>query len=181
MNPPATHFIRTNVSQPRTRQSQVKKLLENPDRVLWTLDSMTGRSGILVYLIIIAILEALIAEEVDGLVVNTRQMLTRVSFGLDMLQAVCFIPTVREDIEGDLASDRVAERGLARQIKEDGCSRQPIVSELLPQSRHHLFSATSLQIPFLESRPLSVASISPYRTDIDHAVSELDERASHSW
>jgi hypothetical protein len=99
-----------NGSQPWTRQSQVEKLLENPDRVLRTLDSMTGRSGILIYLIIIAILEALIAEEVDGIVVNTGQMLSRVSFGLDMLQAVCFIPTARENIEGDLTADRVAGR-----------------------------------------------------------------------
>lgn len=71
---------------------------------------MTGRPGILIYLIIITTLEALVAEEVNGFVVNTGQMLGRVCFGLDMLQAVCLIPAVREDIEGDLATDRVAGR-----------------------------------------------------------------------
>ena len=99
-----------NGSQPRTRQSQVEKLLDDPHRVLRALDSMPDRPGILIDLIIITILEALVAEEVDVLVLNAREMLRRVSFGLDMSQAVCLIPTVREDIEGDLAANRVAGR-----------------------------------------------------------------------
>jgi hypothetical protein len=92
------NLLHQQPSQPWNGQSQVEKLLENPDGILRALDGMTGRPGILIYLIIITVLEALIAEKVDGLVVDTG----------NMLQAVCLIPAVREDIEGDLAADRVA-------------------------------------------------------------------------
>jgi hypothetical protein len=102
------NLLHQQPSQPWNGQSQVEKLLENPDGILRALDGMTGRPGILIYLIIITVLEALIAEKVDGLVVDTGKMLSWVRFSLDMLQAVCLIPAVREDIEGDLAADRVA-------------------------------------------------------------------------
>ena len=66
---------------------------------------MTDRSRILVYLIVVTILEALVAEEVDVLVVDTREMLRWICFSFDMLQAVCLIPAMREDVEGDLAAN----------------------------------------------------------------------------
>jgi hypothetical protein len=66
---------------------------------------MTDRPRVLVYLIVVTILEALVAEEVDILVIDTREMLSRICLGLDMLQAVCLIPAVREDVEGDLAAN----------------------------------------------------------------------------
>ena len=66
---------------------------------------MTDRPRVLVNLIVVTILEALVAEEVDILVVDTREMLSWICFGLDMLQAVCLIPAVREDVEGDLAAN----------------------------------------------------------------------------
>lgn len=103
----ATH-LHLQTSQHWTRQSQVEDLLQNPDGVLWALDGMTRRPGILIYLIVITTLKALIAEEVDRLVVDTGKVLGRISFSPDVLQAVCLVPTLREDIEGDLAADGVA-------------------------------------------------------------------------
>ena len=46
---------------------------------------MADRPRILVYFIVVAILEALVAEEVDVLVVDTREILSWICFGLDML------------------------------------------------------------------------------------------------
>jgi DNA-binding transcriptional LysR family regulator len=66
---------------------------------------MTDRPRILVNLIVVAILEALVAEEVDVLVVYTGEMLSWICLRLDMLQAVCLVPAVREDVEGDLAAN----------------------------------------------------------------------------
>jgi hypothetical protein len=66
---------------------------------------MTDRPRVLVNLIVVTILEALVAEEVDILVVDTREMLSWICLGLDMLQAVCFIPAVRENVKGDLAAN----------------------------------------------------------------------------
>lgn len=60
---------------------------------------------ILVNLIVVPTLKTLIAEEVDVLVVDAREMFRWVCFGLDVLQAVRLIPAVREDVEGDLATD----------------------------------------------------------------------------
>ena len=66
---------------------------------------MTDRPRVLVNLIVVTILEALVAEEVDILVVDTGQMLSWICLRLDMLQAVCLVPAVREDVEGYLAAD----------------------------------------------------------------------------
>ena len=66
---------------------------------------MPDRPRVLVDLIVVAILEALVAKEVDVLVVDTGEMFGWICFGFDMLQAVCLIPAVREDIEGDLTAN----------------------------------------------------------------------------
>lgn len=65
---------------------------------------MTNRARIGVDLVIVATGEALVTEEVDGLVLDTGDVL----LGLDVLQAVSLVPTSGEDIEGDLATDGVA-------------------------------------------------------------------------
>ena len=65
---------------------------------------MSNGARVFVDLIIISSDESLVAEEVDGLVFDTRDAL----FSLDVLQAVGLIPTSGEDIERDLTTDRVA-------------------------------------------------------------------------
>ncbi len=65
---------------------------------------MSNGALILVNLIVVAALIGLIAEEVDGGVIHSGQVLLR----LEVLQAVGFIPTGGEDIEGYLSADGVA-------------------------------------------------------------------------
>lgn len=65
---------------------------------------MTDSARVRKDLIIIAAGEALVAEEVDCLVVDAGDVL----LGLDVLQAVSLVPTSGEDIEGDLAANGVA-------------------------------------------------------------------------
>jgi hypothetical protein len=67
------------------------------------------RPGIRIDLPVVATLEGLVAKEVDVLVVDPREVFFWVCLGFDVLQAVCLVPAVGEDVEGDLAADRVAE------------------------------------------------------------------------
>ena len=69
---------------------------------------MTDRPRIFVDLVVVAALKTLVAEEVDVLVVNAREMLSRICLSLYVLQAVSLVPTVGEDIEGDLAANGIA-------------------------------------------------------------------------
>ena len=64
---------------------------------------MTNSPGIAVNLVIVSARKAFVAKEVDGLVLNTRDIL----LGLDVLQAVGLVPAGRENIERDLAADRI--------------------------------------------------------------------------
>ncbi len=63
---------------------------------------MSYRPRVLVDLAIIATLHCLVAKEMDGLVVDTTGQVLLV---LDVLQTVPLIPALREDVEGDLATD----------------------------------------------------------------------------
>jgi hypothetical protein len=64
-------------------------------------------------LVVVAALVRLVAKEVDSAVLDSRDLL----LGLDVLQAVSLVPAGGEDVEGDLAADRVAiARVLASQI-----------------------------------------------------------------
>lgn len=59
-------------------------------------------------LVIVAAGEGLVSEEVDILVFNARYIL----FGFNVLQTVRLVPTDREDIKRDLATDRVTVQGI---------------------------------------------------------------------
>lgn len=103
---------------------------------------MTDSAGVRKDLIIVAAGEALVAEEVNGLVFDARDVL----LGLDVLQAVSLVPASGEDIEGDLAADGVAVccRTVVSFIHSKGTSlhcanlRETIVGELLLQSLDHI-------------------------------------------
>ena len=62
---------------------------------------MTDCSGVLVDLVVIAALVCLVSEEVDGCVVYAAGL----CFVLEVLQAVCLVPAIGEDIEGDLTAN----------------------------------------------------------------------------
>ena len=63
---------------------------------------MTCGSGIFEDLVVVTTWRGLIAEEVDGLVGDTTGLLGVV---LEMAQAVCLVPTVGENVEGDLTAN----------------------------------------------------------------------------
>jgi len=85
--------------------SQVEQLFQLRHRVFGVFHSVPNGSRIFEYFEIVAALECLVAEEVDGCVVDAAR---HILFVLDVLQAVSFIPALRENIEGDLTADRVA-------------------------------------------------------------------------
>jgi len=69
-------------------------------------------------LVVVAALVGLVAEEVDGVVLDATDLL----LGFDVLQAVGLVPASGEDVERDLAADGVAVwwKLLARQTSCDG-------------------------------------------------------------
>ena len=72
---------------------------------------MSRDPAILVEFIVVAALECLVAEEVDGSILNTAWKILLV---LNVLQTVCLVPACWKDIERYLTSDRVAANLLAR-------------------------------------------------------------------
>jgi len=80
---------------------QLEQLLQYLHRILRSSHGMTDRPGISVDLVVIPALEALVTEEVDSFVIDARDVLLR----FDVLKAVCLVPAVREDVEGDLAAN----------------------------------------------------------------------------
>lgn len=81
--------------------SKIKKLLQLFHGVIRTIDGVTNSARVLIDLMVIAADEAFVTEEVNVLVLGAGDVL----LGLDVLQAVGFIPTGREDVERDLATD----------------------------------------------------------------------------
>lgn len=84
--------------------SNVKKLLEDLDRMLRVLDPMSDSALILVDFVIVAALVGLVAEEVDGRVLDAGNVLLQCK----VLQAVCLVPAGGKDVKGDLSADRIS-------------------------------------------------------------------------
>lgn len=66
---------------------------------------MADGAGVAVDLPVIAALISLVTEEVNSVVADTARLL---GLGLEVAKAVSLVPAGREDIEGDLTSDREA-------------------------------------------------------------------------
>lgn len=81
---------------------QVKGLLYLLEAVLGALDRVADSAGVGVDLIVVAALHGLVAEEVDGSVVDAARLLGLV---FQVLQAVCLVPARGEYVERDLAAD----------------------------------------------------------------------------
>jgi hypothetical protein len=63
------------------------------------------RARVLKDLVVVAALESLVTKEVDGSVLFTAREVLLV---LEVLQTVALVPASWEDVEGDLAADRVS-------------------------------------------------------------------------
>lgn len=87
-------------------RSQVKRFLDLCIAFVRILHTVTYGPRVLIDLVVIAALHCLVTEEVDGLVVHPSRHILVI---LNVLQAVCLVPACREDVEGDLTADGVAE------------------------------------------------------------------------
>lgn len=85
---------------------QLKQLPQQLHRMLWVVDRVANSPTVAEDLVVVAAGHALVAEEVDVLVLDAGRFL----FGLEVAQAVGLVPAGGEDVEGDLAADGVAVR-----------------------------------------------------------------------
>lgn len=83
---------------------KLEELLQLLDGILRPIDGVPNGPRVCEDLVVVSTREGLVAKEVDGLVFDTGDVL----LGLDVLQAVSLVPTGWEDVERDLAADRVA-------------------------------------------------------------------------
>ena len=83
---------------------QVEQLLQLSHGLLGAGHAVTDGARVLEDLVVVAALVGLVAEEVDGAVLDAADLL----LGFDVLQAVGLVPASGEDVEGDLAADGVA-------------------------------------------------------------------------
>jgi hypothetical protein len=84
--------------------SKVEQLLQLSNGLLRAGHAVANGARVLEDLVVVAALVGLVAEEVDGAVLDAADLL----LGFDVLQAVGLIPASGEDIEGNLAADGVA-------------------------------------------------------------------------
>jgi hypothetical protein len=107
-------------SKPALIHSDAESLSDLLEAVGGILDRMADGSGVLVDLVVVTTRESLVAEEVDGLVVDAGDVL----LVLNMLQAVGLVPAIWKDVEGDLTAYRVAgEKSVAVQVLNMEVSR----------------------------------------------------------
>jgi hypothetical protein len=85
-------------------QSNIKQRLDLLQAVIRVGDAVANRAWVLVDLVVVAALVGLVAEEVDGGVLDAIRLL---GVGLEVAQAVGLIPAGGEDVEGNLAADGV--------------------------------------------------------------------------
>lgn len=81
--------------------SQVKQLLDLLVAVVGPRNRVAYGAGVAVDFIIVAALEGLVTEEVDGLVLDAALF----GFVLEVVEAVSLVPAGGEDIEGDLSAN----------------------------------------------------------------------------
>lgn len=96
--------IHKNRLRPNLNHLQVEKLLQLSNGLLRAGDAVTNGARVLEDLVVVAALVGLVAEEVDGAVLDAADLV----LGFDVLQAVGLVPASGEDVKGDLAADGVA-------------------------------------------------------------------------
>jgi hypothetical protein len=120
---------------------------------------MPNRPLITINLPIIATLVRLVPEEVNLIVHDARPLL----LSLDVLQAVRLVPAGGEDVEGDLAADRVGEA---------------VVWEGLFELGDHGCADVVCEVVFLVVVAFFGRGVTPDGGHVDHAVAELDKGAA---
>lgn len=142
---------------------------------------MADGTRVLVDLVVVAALVCLIAEEVDGGVLDTAEVL----LVLYVLQAVRLVPTPGENVKGDLTADGVAEskdcQYMAKFIARIQNSRKTKIGESSLDCLDKLLPDAVLEVVLLVLVPLLNACVSADRADVDHAVPELDESSALLW
>lgn len=159
---------------------KIKKSFQDRDCILWALDFMSRCTLILVNLIIISPPVCLVAEEVDGCVLYSGQILLR----FQVLQAVCFVPSGGEDVKGYLSTNRVATddtNGLICRLKKGGrlgsSLREAKVWELFLERSDKVGPNLVLSVVFLIVIPFLYAGVAAYRGDVHHSVPDYVELA----
>lgn len=134
---------------------------------------MSHRPRVSEDLIVITSLVALVAEEVDGGVVDATGLILLV---LDMLQGERLVPALGEDVKGDLAADGVSAFVSLGLVDEVGrYSRQAHVREGLLDVLDEFLPYAVLQVMLLILVPLLDACVPADGADVDHAVPELNK------
>jgi hypothetical protein len=144
---------------------------------------MSNGPRVRVYFVVIATNHGFIAEEVNRVILDT---IWKVDVVFDVIEAVCFIPAGREDIKRDLATNGISIRsnrsgqclGYAEVCQN---LRQSQIRKLFPQCLYKSHTNTLLVIKCREGQSLSLTSVPPHRTNIDHAIPELNKSAPHDW
>ena len=98
---------------------QRKELLDLDHGILRVLDRMADSAGVHVDLVVVATLHCLVAEEVDRRVGDPARLFGLV---LQVAQAVRLVPARGKDIEGELAADGEASRGVSINTYRKGSS-----------------------------------------------------------
>jgi hypothetical protein len=163
-------------------QSQLEGLLEDADGVLGSLDRVACDAGVVVDLVVVAALEGLVAEEMDGGVLDSAGLLCVV---LEVLKAVGLVPASGEDIKRDLAANGVSDLSCMGQhffqsIDRSSFqhSRQAKVGESLLELCNEGLTDLVLLVIGLVLASLAVGDVTADGADVDHAVTELNEGAA---
>lgn len=158
---------------------------------------MSDGAGVFVDLIIVAALVCLVAEEMDGSVLDTAGQVLLV---FNMLQAVGLVPATWEDVKGNLTADRVAAQQVSveannvwealgtqsgqsgeKHVRTGKDSRQAQIWKGSGNVLDKLLANAVLEIVFLILIPLFNACVPADWADVDHAVPELDKSTALLW
>jgi hypothetical protein len=117
-------------SSPILSALDIEHLTQLSDGLIMCCDGVSDGSGVLVDFVIVAALEALVAEEVDGGVVNTSGLVFLCG---EVLEAVCLVPALWEDVKGDLSADREAMSPVSTDLlsvclTRSACPSKPLTS-----------------------------------------------------
>lgn len=129
----------------RFESLHLEKLLQLLHRIIRILDRVSGDSGIDIDLMVVSAHLRLVAEEMNGLVVYPANALLR----LEMLEAVCLVPTGGEYVEGYLASNRVSTKKLSASASlpvaiREGAQRASGYTDVRPKSGNCFLKASTI-------------------------------------
>ena len=153
-----TNFLLNSCSKqilyPQKLSLESKRFVQLLNGFFWICNWMSDCSLISVDFMIVAALLALISPKVDHVIAVFNKF-----------KAEWLIPSLREDVKGDLTADGELEIQIGK---------------LLSESLHESLAHSSCSIVLLELVALVLRTISAYWTYIHHSISEFDECSSTS-